>query len=101
MYKEIIKAGTWVYDGAMARVGMGDNVETNDVFSIMMNSKDEKRDLKYSLKDLWTESMLLLAAGMNHVSPPETNLETNRAVATIRYRHNIRHDERPILLSCS
>ncbi|KAJ5267074.1 hypothetical protein N7478_009882 [Penicillium angulare] len=64
MYKDIVSAGTWVYERAKARVGMGDNVETNDAFSIMMNAKDEKRGLEYSLKDLWTESMLLLAAGM-------------------------------------
>jgi hypothetical protein len=63
LYNDIISAGTWVYDRAKARANLGDNVEEKDLFSTMMSSKDQKTGMAYSLKDLWCESMLLLAAG--------------------------------------
>lgn len=64
LYRQIISAGTWVYEQAKARACLSDN-EGSDVFTIMMGAKDRKRSMEYSLKDMWTESMLLLAAGMD------------------------------------
>lgn len=57
-----------MYDATKTRVGLGVHAEKFDVFAIMMAAKDCKRNLEYSLKDLWLESMLLLAAGTVH--PP-------------------------------
>ncbi|KAJ5151733.1 hypothetical protein N7492_010028 [Penicillium capsulatum] len=68
LYREIIAAGTWVYDRAKARVALGDHGERKDIFTVMMGAKDSKRNMEYSLKDMWTESMLLLAAGTDTTS---------------------------------
>ncbi|KOS42691.1 hypothetical protein ACN38_g6432 [Penicillium nordicum] len=68
LYKDILSAGTWVYNRVKDRVDMGDKVEEKDVFWRMSTAKDQKRNWEYSLKDIWTESMLLLGAGTDTTS---------------------------------
>ncbi|KAJ5420580.1 hypothetical protein N7465_003099 [Penicillium sp. CMV-2018d] len=67
-YKAILAAGTWIRERAAARVRLGNDIEQKDVFYTMMNTTDPKTGLAFSQKDLWLESMLLLAAGSDTTS---------------------------------
>lgn len=48
---------------ATARVQRGHDPEKPDLFQSMIESKDSKSGKEFKLKELWTESMLLLVAG--------------------------------------
>lgn len=48
---------------AKARVQRGHDPEKPDLFQAMMESKDPKSGREFKMKELWTESMLLLVAG--------------------------------------
>lgn len=69
-YKAILAAGTWIRERAEARARLGNDIEQKDMFYTMMNTTDPKTGLAFSQKDLWLESMLLLAAGTVFPSPP-------------------------------
>lgn len=79
MYRDIINTGTWTYNRAKARAGRGKDDSIPDLFDAMMSAKDHKHGLQYKMKDLWIESMLLLAAGMPPAPPPP---QTPPAVAS-------------------
>ncbi|OGM43368.1 hypothetical protein ABOM_008724 [Aspergillus bombycis] len=68
LYRDIISAGSWVYNRVKDRAHMGDKVERKDVFSIMTTSRDQASNEGYTMKDLWTESMVLLGAGTDTTS---------------------------------
>lgn len=62
-YRDIIKVGTWAMKRAKARVERGHDPEKPDLFQSMLESKDRKSGREFKMKELWTESMLLLVAG--------------------------------------
>ncbi|KAJ5081335.1 hypothetical protein NUU61_009599 [Penicillium alfredii] len=68
LYKEIISAGTWIYERTKTRQSLGVNPDKKDIFSILMNARDLKTGSEYKTKDLWIESILLLAAGADTTS---------------------------------
>ncbi|KAE8381592.1 cytochrome P450 monooxygenase [Aspergillus bertholletiae] len=67
LYKDMMSAGKWVYNRVKDRASE-DNVEKNDVFSIMTKAKDKNTNRGYTMRDIWTESMLLLGAGTDSSS---------------------------------
>ncbi|PWY92800.1 cytochrome P450 [Aspergillus heteromorphus CBS 117.55] len=66
-YKDIIAAGAWVRQRAEARAQLGNDIKKKDMFYTLMNAVDPKTGLQFTQKDLWVESMLLLAAAISAV----------------------------------
>lgn len=66
MYKDIISTGIWTYNRAKTRASRGKDDANPDLFDALMSAKDHKRGREYNMKDLWTESMMLLSAGKSH-----------------------------------
>ncbi|KAL2823230.1 cytochrome P450 [Aspergillus cavernicola] len=70
-YRQILAGGSWIFNRAKARKAEAEAKATEaeaaqvevDIFSFLMKAKDPKKGLQYTLKDMWIESMLLLAAG--------------------------------------
>lgn len=62
-YERIKRVGTWAMEHAQARVNRGCEAERPDLFQAMMDAKDPKGQKEFRLKEMWTESMLLLVAG--------------------------------------
>ncbi|PYH47859.1 cytochrome P450 [Aspergillus saccharolyticus JOP 1030-1] len=76
-YKNILRAGSWIRERGEARAKLGNKVVKTDIFSAMMNATDPKTGRRFTQKDLWVESMLLLVAGSDTTS--------NALSATIHY----------------
>lgn len=62
LYQGMADLGTWAYK--QTKICVDDDDSQTPVFiRTARDFKDEKRDLRFSLKDLWAESVLLLVAG--------------------------------------
>jgi hypothetical protein len=53
--------GTWAYKQTKACVES--DSETSTFIRTARDTEDKKRNMRFSLKDLWAESVLLLVAG--------------------------------------
>ena len=53
--------GTWAY--RQTKVCVDSDSQEPVFIRAARDSEDKKRDMKFSLKDLWAESVLLLVAG--------------------------------------
>ena len=61
-YQGMADLGTWAYK--QTKICVHDTGSQKPVFiKTARDFKDEKRNLRFSLKDLWAESVLLLVAG--------------------------------------
>ncbi|KAI9367032.1 cytochrome P450 monooxygenase [Aspergillus egyptiacus] len=67
-YKEILGAGTWAYHHAENLIKRGDLAQEKHLFQMMINAKDPKTGQEFTRKDLWVESLLLMAAGSDTTS---------------------------------
>lgn len=54
----------WTADAARARVARGDDESRPDVYGAFTNAKHPKTGRSFDRKDLFTESIVLLGAGM-------------------------------------
>jgi hypothetical protein len=57
--------GSWVRHQAKTRSRLGNDVSQIDCFHYMLNAKDPKTGQGFTERELWTESLLLLIAGMS------------------------------------
>lgn len=60
-FGSIIKLGRWTRSKSRTRLTAG--VEQDDLFALFRGAKDKKTDRTYTEDRIWTESVLLLAAG--------------------------------------
>lgn len=58
------RLGTWAYEYTIARTKINPSAERRDFFTAALQSEDPKTGLRFGIKDLWVESVLLLVAGM-------------------------------------
>jgi len=63
--KDILNAGTWIRKRSELRACLGNDIKRKDLFYNMMNATDPKTGLRFTPKDLWLESIMLLTAGIN------------------------------------
>ncbi|KAK5132154.1 hypothetical protein LTR08_000311 [Meristemomyces frigidus] len=61
--RKLLQTGRWLGDLAREREQLGNDTQTKDIFYTMMNAEDPKTGRKFTRKDMWVESVLLLAAG--------------------------------------
>jgi cytochrome P450 len=68
---------TWLGKLANERAELDETPENKDLFHFMMTTMDSKTGKQYSRKDMWTESVLIIAGGectfavLSPVSRPE------------------------------
>lgn len=60
----MMQLGTYAWHNAEERVSSSGGGKF-DLFTGMMNARDETRGLEFDFKDLWLESILMLGAGMS------------------------------------
>ncbi|CEJ62899.1 hypothetical protein PMG11_11384 [Penicillium brasilianum] len=65
-YRNIMAAGTWARERTKERLKRKDHEK--DFFSLFIEGKSNDGSLQYSEKDMWVESVLLLAAGADTTS---------------------------------
>jgi hypothetical protein len=61
-YKEIMGLGKYYWQATKTRAEQG-VTGSQDLIDVMMQTKDEKRGLEFSTKELWLEVFLLGAVG--------------------------------------
>lgn len=61
--KEFQVFTTWVYDSARNRERIGDDLKQKDIFHALKSTKDPKTGEGFTMKEIWVECALLLAAG--------------------------------------
>ncbi|KAJ5161559.1 hypothetical protein N7492_006951 [Penicillium capsulatum] len=67
-YKRILSAGTWAYKCTKNRVVAEKQVHQKDFFGAMINVKGSKDGQIFTTKDMWVETLLLMAAGSDTTS---------------------------------
>jgi hypothetical protein len=66
--KDILTAGTWIRERSELRARLGNDIQQKDLSYNMMNATDPKTGFKFTQKDLWLESIMLLTAGKKFFS---------------------------------
>lgn len=61
-YSRMMQLGTYAWHNAEERVS-SDVDGKHDLFTGMMNARDDKRGLEFTFKDMWLETILMLGAG--------------------------------------
>lgn len=74
-YKEIMSLGKYYWNLTMDRAAEG-VTESPDLVDVMMKTKDTKRGLEFSKKELWLEVFLLDAVGKSTVQQLRCCLRT-------------------------
>lgn len=59
--------GAWIRQQAKARTNLGNAVAQKDCFHYMLNAKDPNTGRPFTERELWTESLELIVAGMIHL----------------------------------
>ncbi|OJI89978.1 hypothetical protein ASPTUDRAFT_112521 [Aspergillus tubingensis CBS 134.48] len=66
--KEFQAFTTWVYDSARNRERIGDDLKQKDIFYALKSTKDPKTGKGFTMKEIWVECALLLAAASDTTS---------------------------------
>lgn len=99
-FQDIVNAGTRVREFCDARTRIGNDIEKKDLFYYMMNTADPKTGNRFTSKDLWVESMLLMTAGKTRSIHVRGKLKLIPSTNS-RSRYHRDRNERHILLSGS
>lgn len=62
----MLELGTYAWRNSEERIS-SDVEGRHDLFTGMMEERDEKRGLDFTFKDYWVESTLMLGAGITHL----------------------------------